>query len=403
MKIGFYFSNIGSHFGGIYQYSLIVLKMLSHAKEIDCLYIFCSKDQKYVLHEYQSNPKVKMILHDESQLPFRFFIKFADFFLHRFYLKAKTPKVLMWLYKILQIERYYFNSFPLNALFVPKQYSHIYHLKYPVIVTMHDLQHIYFPEFFTPLERIYKSITYYTALCESNHIAVTFDHVKKDILKYYDLQEEKISKCMVDISTEWYYKEGYTSKEALVEKYELPEKFMLTPACTWPHKNHIKVLEAMTLLKNKGIIVNWVSTGRITPHYEEKIKPMIVELGLQKQVIFTGLISDEDLIGLYNISHLVIIPTLYEAGSGPLFEAMRYKIPVIAANTTTIPEHIGHPDFIIDPLSAQDIAQHIESGFFDENFRKENLKNSEERLQFYRSQDFTKDFIEMFKKLQSKP
>ena len=49
-----------------------------------------------------------------------------------------------------------------------------------------------------------------------------------------------------------------------------------------------------------------------------------------------GIVPEEDLIGLYKWASLVVIPTLYEAGSGPLYEAMKYSTPVICSNVTSV-------------------------------------------------------------------
>ena len=75
----------------------------------------------------------------------------------------------------------------------------------------------------------------------------------------------------------------------------------------------------------------------------------ISELNLSEAVHFLGIVPEEDLISLYKNSSLVVIPTLYEAGSGPLYEAMRYQVPVICSNVTSLPDTVSNDEFLFDP------------------------------------------------------
>ena len=90
------------------------------------------------------------------------------------------------------------------------------------------------------------------------------------------------------------------------------------------HKNHINLIAALNKIKKLGTEVNLVCTGNKTDFYSE-VEKKITEFRLKDSIKFLGIVPEEDLIGLYKNSELVVIPTLYEAGSGPLYEAMRYK------------------------------------------------------------------------------
>ncbi len=80
-------------------------------------------------------------------------------------------------------------------LHVPFQYSPIYNVDVPVIITMHDIQEYHYPEYFSISQKLHRKINNIDAINESNHIIVSFDHIKKDLLKYFDVKENKISVC----------------------------------------------------------------------------------------------------------------------------------------------------------------------------------------------------------------
>ncbi len=101
--------------------------------------------------------------------------------------------------------------------------------------------------------------------------------------------------------------------------------------------------------------IDLVCTGNKTEYFKT-IQSVIDELDLSKAVHFLGIVSEEDLIGLYKNARLVVIPTLYEAGSGPLYEAMRYGIPVVCSNVTSLPETVGNSEFVFNPNNLEEMT-----------------------------------------------
>lgn len=393
MKVGYYLSQIKPTDGGIYQYSIYLLKMLLHCDNVEKIFLFYSNDQKDYFIEFLKNEKIQPVLHNETGRITTFFRHFADFWLTRYYIKSKPNPLALKLYRVLNPDRRFLNKYKIDILHVPRQHSPAYDLKYPVVISMHDIQHFHFPEFFTPLERIYKSVRYYTTIREADHIIVSFNHVKNDLKKYFKHCKTNISVCAVPLNEDWL--SDSTPHEELKKKYKLPEVFILTPAATWEHKNHLAVLEALHILKQEGFDVFWVSTGHKTTFYKE-IKQRIENLNLHEHVLFTGVVSDGDLRGLYSLASLVVIPTLYEAGSGPLFEAMRYNVPVICSNVTSLPETINNADFIFNPLNTLEIANFIKKGLTDNVFRQKNLENSLIRTEFYKNRDYASCFTDTY-------
>lgn len=397
MTIGYYLSKTQASDGGIYQYSIYVLKMLLKCDEIKEIVIFYSLDQEAGFASFLQHPKVKPVLYEKNGKIYNWLKRGSEFYLTRYYLKRMSRSLPYKLYSFLNPDRHFLNRYKLDVLHIPRQHSPAYNLRYPVVVSMHDVQQYHFPEFFSPLERIYKAIRYYTSMSEASHIIVSYNHVKADLLKYFRDISAEVSVCPVPINEDWISGKPATSKEDLMAKYGIPETILLTPAATWEHKNHLAVLEALALLNKDGIRVFWVSTGNKTAFYptlEQKIK----ELKLEHQVLFTGVIPDADLVGLYKMSKLVVIPTLYEAGSGPLFEAMRYNTPVICSNVTSLPDTIGNPDFVFDPLNHRQLADYISKALTDPGFTAKNIANSIERVRTFEKSDYAPAFTDAYKK-----
>lgn len=396
MIVGYYISKINACDGGIYQYSVYILKMLLTCDEIKQLYLFYSPDQESTYGAFLIHPKVIPVLHDRGGKIYNYQKKLSEFFLTRHYLRQSSSPFAHKLYSFINPDRRFLNKFKIDVLHVPRQHSPSYNLNFPVVISMHDVQQLHYPEFFSPLERIYRSIGYYTSLSEASHVIVSYEHVKKDIKKYFKNISADVTVCAVPMNEDWTESKAQTDSYLLKTKYNLPDKFILTPAATWEHKNHRAVLEALSILRKQGEKVYWVSTGNKTVYFNT-IEKKIKELDLKDQVIFTGLVSDADLVGLFKMTSLVVIPTLYEAGSGPLFEAMRYMVPVICSNITSLPDTIRNDEFLFDPHNFQEIAELIKLALSDENFIERNKANSLKRITELQNGDFAPAFLSAYR------
>lgn len=370
--------------------------MLIKCDSVDTVYLFHSNDQYEALSEFLNDRKVKAVICNGNTRFKNFMRQASEFWITRYYMRINPPHYFLSLYKLLNPERKVLNKFNIDLLHIPRQHSPAYKLKYPVIVTMHDIQHMHYPEFFTPLQRVHKAIKYYITMSEADQVIVSYDHVKQDLLKYFKTKQEKINVCPVPLNDDWMTKSA-TSIELLREKYNLPDVYIMTPAATWEHKNHIAVLEALNLLRGESFKVFWIATGNKTPFYKvisEKIKSM----SLEDQVLFTGIVSDSDLKGLYQNASLVVIPTLYEAGSGPLFEAMRYNKPVVCSNVTSLPESIGNSEFVFNPLNIMELAGLIKRALTDMEFIERNIENSQRQTDYFKNINYDTAFLNAYSK-----
>ena len=97
---------------------------------------------------------------------------------------------------------------------------------------------------------------------------------------------------------------------------------------------------------------------------------LVAQLGLMPdEVVLTGFVADEDLIGLYNACKLFVFPSLHEGFGLPILEAMRCGAPVIGANRTSLPEVIGREDALFAPEDEASLAALMGRALGDEAFR----------------------------------
>ena len=154
---------------------------------------------------------------------------------------------------------------------------------------------------------------------------------------------------------------------ALAAQAALPERFMLYPAMTFPHKNHLRLLQAMALLRDrKGMKLQLICTGRAYAPFQDEIDDAVRTLGLTDQVRFLGVVSDELLSTCYSRARFIVFPSLLEGHSQALLEALWRRRPVVAANQSSIPETVGAAGLLFNGLDVEAIAQALERAWTDD-------------------------------------
>ena len=360
--------NITKKDGGIFQYTEALIKNLAKIKNPDFhFYLFNVSDTNRYYQICRDLKNIDLIPLDKTKESILHKVK-----RHTFFFMAKIPafqKVKQYSYIDPLIDKY-----KIDIVYCPYQ-DLPENLNIPGICTLHDLQELHFPEYFSAEERAKRANKYLNLVNSSSSIIVSYDHVKNDIIRYFDFDEDKIFVFLLNMSDLWF--EKYSEKDILsLAEYNLPKNFCLYPAATWPHKNHINLVKAIYFLKSEfDLQINLVLTGSQNDHYKEIIK-LATELEVLDLVFFLGIVGDQELYSLYKKCVGVIVPTKYEAGSFPLMESMLLGIPVICSNVTSLPETISNNQYCFDPDNIDNMAQLIKRLITDSEFLAGNIENS---------------------------
>lgn len=258
----------------------------------------------------------------------------------------------------------------LNCDVIHFPYPEYTYCRVPTVYNPHDLQHLHYPQFFTP-EVIERRGVFYPAGCKAAEIVVVGSQfIKQDLIEKFGIEADKIQ--VIPWSPPEITFEEFTEQDvsAVLEKYVCPPRpFMLFPAMTWEHKNHLRLLEAIALLRERdGLKINLICTGYRHEFYQT-IERRLSDLKLEEQVKFTGIVTVEELSLLYRQAQFVIIPTLFEAASGPLFEAWQHGAATACSNVTSLPEQAADAALLFDPFSVEEIAAAVKKMSADKVLR----------------------------------
>jgi glycosyltransferase involved in cell wall biosynthesis len=242
--------------------------------------------------------------------------------------------------------------------------------KVPSIYHPHDLQHVHLPQFFSPREWAKRDLMLRRFCDQATLVSCTSSWVKRDLMQQFGLSDNKVAIVELAGALSAYPNPSSDDLSATRKKYDLPEAFVFYPAQTWPHKNHLALLEAIALLRDRhGVTIPLVSSGNRTEHFAA-IERRAADLGLASAIRFVGFVSPLELQCLYRLCRCVAIPTLFEAASGPMNEAFMAGAPAACSNVTSLPEQAGDSALIFDPHNPADIADCLWRLWTDDTLRQ---------------------------------
>ena len=146
----------------------------------------------------------------------------------------------------------------------------------------------------------------------------------------------------------------------LYNKFNIPEnkKIIMYVGNLKPHKNLERLVRAFAKIEDKSDKV-LVLVGKAFEKYSI-LDDVEKELNIKENVIHTGLVTQEELVDLYNLSDLFVFPSLYEGFGLPILEALKCGPPVISANNSSLPEVGGELVDYFDAYNIDEIKEKIE-------------------------------------------
>lgn len=242
----------------------------------------------------------------------------------------------------------------------------------PTIYNPHDLQHVHYPQFFPSSVLEWRDVVYPAGCHLAHTVVVGSQWIKDDVVRCFGVNPRKVQVIPEAAPTQLY---GEPSKEFLTEvknKYRIEQPFGFYPAVTWPHKQHIALLQAIARLRDKHEgVIRLVCTGSFyEPHWQE-VKACVEKLNLCNQVKFLGFVPADDLRALYRLAQFLIQPSLFEASSLPIFEAWMEGIPIACSNVSALPDQVKDAGLLFDPHSVESIADAMKKLHSDSKLRQD--------------------------------
>lgn len=257
-----------------------------------------------------------------------------------------------------------------------------------IIVVIHDLIHLIYPNFLSSrFAHWYAKFMIKTALLKSKKVITISNNSKNDILKWFNVDSTKIKVIYPAVGTEFCF-----SKEKMEIKQKKYGKYLLYVGALRPHKNILNLVKVFNNLKTKNKIEHkLILVGKGKKFYVDEIKKIA-----NKDCIIVDNATKEDIIEFYCGAKLFIFPSLYEGFGLPPLEAMSCSCPVAVSNTSSLPEVVGDAGIYFNPNNLDDMEQKIMLVLRDENLREQLVQKGLQRKKLFSWDKTVKGILEVF-------
>lgn len=229
-----------------------------------------------------------------------------------------------------------------------------------LIVTVHDLSFLIFPEYHTSenYNFVLRNLLYLNSrakrvICDSNQ-------TKKDLIKYFHIPENKIVVISGGVSYIFKKEINFFEREKIFRKYNLKEGYILIVSSIEPRKNLARVIKAFVEIikieKYRNLKLVCVGGGGWKNSH---IYELVNKSNLKNNILFLGYVKDKELPLIYSGAKLFLYPSLYEGFGLPVLEAMASRVPVITSNVSSLPEVAGDAAVFVNPYSEREIYEAI--------------------------------------------
>jgi len=224
------------------------------------------------------------------------------------------------------------------------------------IVTIHDLIFKTHPEYFPYIDRSFYHIKCKHSLHTADKIIAISENTKNDIIKYYDIDPERIE-VIYQACLRQYYNDKHVQNAPLPKSF--PSEYNLSVCSLEPRKNISSVIKAYKQIKPQNRIPLFlIGNGK---KHKKYLQEHINTNNLQKDIHILSNIQTKLLPAIYQNASMLIYPSFYEGFGLPVVEALLSSTPVITSNNSSLIEAGGNHTFYIDPSSTESIAHAIET------------------------------------------
>ena len=236
------------------------------------------------------------------------------------------------------------------------------------VITVHDLNFLYYPQFLTADSRCYYNDQIERAVTVADHILADSYATKLDLIKLLNVPEHNISAVWLAPDRVF----GPLEPEALAAaraRLGLPERFVLFTGTLEPRKNVAGLLHAYRQWRDRDAHASSLLLAGSRGWLFDETQALIKELKLEQDVRWIDSPPVADLVALYNAASVFVLPSHYEGFGLTVLEAMACGAPTIISDRGSLPEIAGGASLVVDPDNIDELAEALARVMDDEALR----------------------------------
>jgi glycosyltransferase involved in cell wall biosynthesis len=272
-------------------------------------------------------------------------------------------------------------------------------------VTIHDLIHERYPEFYPFIDRKIYTAKFKSACEKADVVVAISEATKQDIIEFYKIDERKIKVIYQSCHPQFYLKNLTENK--LSTNFNLPpqprelggagSQYLLYVGTVNERKNLLGLVKAIEIL-DKSVRIPLVVIGDGGAYFR-KVKAYIHEKGLGNEIIFLKNVLFSDFPLIYRNAKALILPSFQEGFGIPIIEALWSDCPVITSVGSCFPEAAGPDSIYINPYKPNEIATAIDKVLTNEVVRERMILRGYEYVQQFHEKTIGEQWMQLYKEL----
>jgi glycosyltransferase involved in cell wall biosynthesis len=264
--------------------------------------------------------------------------------------------------------------------------DHILPLSLPrqvrTVLTAHDLVWRLFPETKTWYYMLVHRMFAEKSARKADKVIAVSEATKHDLEDLLKIPAEKIEVAHLGVGSLFRPHEASAAVKYVVEKFAISPRYLCTVGTVQPRKNLATLIEAIGILKKRGQLEHQLVVAGARGWKNSELDRSIQRSGLAEQEVrFLGFVPDDDLPLLYSGAAAFVFPSLYEGFGLPVLEAMACGVPVVASNTSSIPEVAQDAALLVRPECPEEYAEAIRRVWSDAELRSTLILRGLQRAQ----------------------
>jgi glycosyltransferase involved in cell wall biosynthesis len=377
-----------SYAGGVNAYTFGLLDGFAKQVNGGSFQLYVHAGNQHLFEQYRSQTDWKVVVVNDPLLPMKRKISQATLLVSdRSFYKRTSDLLFGKIQREMEADS--------DILYTPTVVLQSFNSRKPTVLSMHDIQHVHYPEFFSWGRRLSRKITYGLSASHANWFQASSEFIKQDLLAHFrELAPQQIAVIAEGVNiTEF---STPINQDSNLGQYDLPERFLFYPAQLWPHKNHITVLKALKQIE----ILHRVKIPLVLTGAAYSAAPEIVEFIRQRSmdyVVHLGKVPFEDLVGLYQRAAYLITAVLYESSSLPILEAAAAGTPIIASRTPPNVELSRVLQLnLFEPLDVEGLAGTILKLWNDKQAADTQIAHNRRHIIAYSWENTARQYVDFF-------
>lgn len=258
------------------------------------------------------------------------------------------------------------------------------------VVTIHDLIFVRYPHLYSFFDRKIHFYKFKKAAQQADVVIAISEQTKNDIVDFLKIDPNKIKVIYQGCQEVFKIRYSEIESKEVVEKYNLPSKYVLNVGTLEERKNALTIVKAI-----KDCPVDLVLIGKETD-YTKEIHDFIAKNNLENKVHFLKGISSKELAIIYQLASVFVYPSIFEGFGIPIIEALYSKTPVITTINGVFPEAGGPNSIYIEPFDVQKLSDEINRILSDENLANQMREEGIKFVQKFNDNQISKEIMDVY-------